>query len=290
MSNNGTNLICDDFSSSAELVEVITREMRDPLILDVNDHHKQFAIPPGWNLVTVDETHLRSAPARKKGTVSLSEADSFIDYCKRQGSLTHSTIWCACDFMNGKVDFTGIFNDHSDNIETGWRDHLAKYRPAFSKEWRTWIEMDQKPFTQMEFSAFLERNLKDIASGESLPTGSQMLEMALSFEHKAELRFKSAIRLQSGAVNLAFVEDEDSGQVAQMQIFERFAIGIPVFWAGQAYQLSARLRYRVRDAKLTFFYELIGHEKVLEDATRGLVDHVKSAVGFPFFYGNPNIT
>jgi hypothetical protein len=44
----------------------------------------------------------------------------------------------------------------------------------------------------------------------------------------------------------------------------------------------------VRDAKLTFFYELIGHEKVLEDATRGLVDHVKGGTGFPFFYGNAN--
>ena len=103
---------------------------------------------------------------------------------------------------------------------------------------------------------------------------------------KGEMRFKSAIRLQSGAMNFSFVEDEDTGTITQMQAFERFAIGIPVFWGGDHYKLEARLRYRQRDGKLTFYYELIRHEKVLEDAARGIATKVKEAIDLPFFYGS----
>ena len=84
-----------------------------------------------------------------------------------------------------------------------------------------------------------------------------------------------------------YVQDSDQQTLAQMQMFDRFSIGLPVFWNGDAYQCDARLRYRVREGKLTLWYELIRQDKVLEAATKTLIDKIKTETDKPFFFGNP---
>ncbi|QCP51773.1 DUF2303 family protein [Trinickia violacea] len=257
---------------------------------NTNAHIKRVALPPGWSLEERDDSKKLSAPLRKLATVRLRDADSFIDYLKRHGSLTDCTIWCQADYTKGQVAFTGILNDHGEDADKpAWRDHRALFSPEFSEEWRRWIGRNKQPFNQAEFAAFLEENLKDIASltDSSLPSGSDMLQMALQFEATQDMRFKSAIRLQNGGVNMSFVQDDDDQTLQKMQIFERFAIGIPVFWNGDAYQIDARLRYRVRDGKLTFYYELIRHDKVLEAAATTVISTIKEKTGNPFFFGDP---
>ena len=143
------------------------------------------------------------------------------------------------------------------------------------------------PFDQAGFASFIEENLKDIASVDGSPTGAQMLEMALTFEANQDMRFKSAIRLQNGGVQMSFVQDDDAQTLQKMQVFDRFSIGFPVFWNGDAYRVDARLRYRVRDGKLTFWFELIRQDKVLEAATQTLIATIREKTGNPFFFGNP---
>lgn len=105
--------------------------------------------------------------------------------------------------------------------------------------------------TQAEFATFIEDNLADIAGSDGLPSGADMLRMSIDFEAKQDMRFKSALRLQSGGVDLAFVQQEDNGTLEKMKLFDRFAIGVPVFWGDAAYRVEARLRYRVREGKLS---------------------------------------
>lgn len=114
-----------------------------------------------------------------------------------------------------------------------------------------------------------------------------MLEMALTFEANQDMRFKSAIRLQSGGVQMQFVQDDDAQTLQKMQVFDRFSLGFPVFWNGDAYRIDARLRYRVRDGKLTFWFELIRQDKVLESATQTLISQIREKTGNPFFFGDP---
>ena len=114
-----------------------------------------------------------------------------------------------------------------------------------------------------------------------------MLEMALTFEANQDMRFKSAIRLQNGGVQMSFVQDDDAQTLQKMQVFDRFSIGLPVFWNGDAYRIDARLRYRVRDGKLTFWFELIRQDKVLEAATQTLIGQIREKTGNPFFFGEP---
>lgn len=272
------------------LAETLAKEMKAPIIFPdpIVDCISRVAYPPGWQITQFDDEQYRDTPIRKKATVILTETPSFIDYIKRHGSLTTSTTWCKVNYSAGYVNFTAILNDHGETDDApAWRDHQAKFTPEFSEEWKRWTKSNKNPFSQAEFAAFIEENLKDIASREGSPSGSQMLEMALSFEANQDMRFKSAIRLQSGGVNMSFIQTDDAQTVAQMQMFDRFTLGMPVFWGGDAYPLEARLRYRQREGKLTFYYELIRQDKVLEAATQTIITTIRETTGNPFFFGDP---
>ncbi|AQW29058.1 DUF2303 family protein [Ralstonia syzygii subsp. celebesensis] len=274
------------------LAETLAKEMKQPveLLTTAPGTTRHLALPPGWKLEARDHEKDLPTPVRKRATVRLKDADSFIDYVKRHGSLTSSTIWGTANYQEGKVAFTAIINDHGeDDSKPQWRDHTARFAPEFSEEWRRWFGKNRTPMSQVEFAAFIEENLADVACPDNagLPTGAQMLEMALSFEANQDMRFKSAVRLSNGGVQMSFVQDDDAQTLAKMQLFERFALGIPVFWNGDAYRIDARLRYRVRDGKLTFWYELIRQDKALEDATVTLIKKIREQTGTLFFFGDP---
>ena len=280
-----------DNTQLPNIAETLAREMKEPveIISEQKGNLKRVALPPGWTLAEKDDdAKLLAAPRRKKANVVVQDADSFIEYTKRHGSLTDSTIWCIADYKAGKVDFTAIINDHGeDPTKADWRDHRAKFSPEFSEEWNRWNAKHKEPFTQGEFAAFIEDNLKDVVSVNDSPTGGQMLEMALTFEANQDMRFKSAIRLQNGGVTMSFMQDDDAQTLQKMQVFDRFTLGFPVFWSGDAYQVDARLRYRVREGRLTFWFELIRQDKVLEAATKTLIGQIREKTGNPFFFGEP---
>lgn len=276
-------------AETANIAETLAREIKAPVEFETGDAGlRSYALPPGWKLEEKDDEKRFAKPRRKVAKVSLRDADSFVDYTKRHGSLADCTIWCQADYVAGLVDFTAIINDHgAEENSPAWRDHTARFAPEFSEEWNRWNSCNKKSFTQAEFAMFVEENLKDIAAVEGSPSGAQMLEMALSFEANQDMKFKSAIRLQNGGVQMSFVQDDDDQTLARMQMFDRFTLGMPVFWNGDAYQINARLRYRVRDGKLAFWFELIRQDKVLEAAAQTLIEQIRDKTGLPFFNGKP---
>lgn len=275
-------------AETGNIAETLAREMKQPMTLPgVIPSVTRFALPPGWSMAERDDEKLEQTPRRKRAKVRTHDAESFVDYLARHGSGTHSTVWCEADYLAGKVAFTAIVNDHGEEEDPHWRDHTAHYLPTFSQEWKAWTGMHKKTFSQAEFAAFIEEYIKDIASAEGLPTGAQMLEMALAFEANQDMRFKSAIRLQNGGVQMSFVQDDDTNTLQKMQMFDRFAVGLPVFWNGDAYRIDARLRYRVREGKVTFWFELVRPDKVLEAATKTLIEQIRTLSELPFFFGEP---
>lgn len=257
-----------------------------PIEIASNAHIKRIATPQGWMLKESNDEHLLPTPSRKKGRIHLENHDSFIQYINRHKLSESTTIYCEADYVRSTVKFNCIINDHT-GAQDGqqWRDHEATLEPMLSKEWRTWTGNNRRQLTQTDMAFFIEENLQDIVASEGFPTGQQLLEMATSFQANQDMRFKSAVRLQNGGVNMSFVQDDDTATLAQMKIFERIAIGIPVFRNGDAYQITARLRYRVRDGKLTFWYELIREDKVIEDATNNLINRIKQETGVYFYHG-----
>lgn len=242
-------------------------------------------LPEGYSVESLH--YLLPAPVRKTGAITTTTIGSFIDYSKKHGSLADCAIYASIDSEKSFVNLVAVIDDHGAD-QPHWREHRCTMTPDISVEWKRWMLANKKPMNQADFAAWLEENLGDIANVTGMPTGAQMLTMALAFEATAEKRLKSRINLQSGGVRFEYVEDEDKDTRTSMEVFQRFTLGIPVFdGSNDAYPVEARLKYRDTGGKLTFWYELIRPDRAFKTAAQSMLDKIKADLGFMVIYGAP---
>lgn len=244
----------------------------------------QVALPSNFTLKELDLERLLPHPRRTVAKASLMDAASFIDYVNRHAQ-ERSVVWCAFNPANFSLSFTAVIDEH-DAASAGWRSHQAVFVPSMSSEWKTWSGQDRKAMDQLPFAEFIESNENDIAAVEGMPSSLEMHKMATEFVARQDMSIKSAVRSQNGGVQLTYIADADSGTYENMKLFERFALGIPVFWevpqegrAIAAYPLHARLRYRLGHGKVMFFYELIRPDLVHQRASLELIDEIREGIG-----------
>lgn len=283
-----------DLAYNENIAETIARESRRPqaLVQSGEEGDALFALPDGWRLETSAMLErLAPTPYRKRGQAKFVDTASFISFANLH-KLPETALYAQVDRdQKNPLTITAVFNDHQpsafDESSPGWQDFSATLVPKVSHEWSVWLSNSGKPMSQFEFALFIEDNMKDIASPEdkTMPTGTQMLQLATRFELTQDKRIKSAVRVQSGGTNIEYVEDEDAGTVERMQAFDRFALGIPVFWRGQAYMIEAKLRYRLREGVLKIWYDLVRPDAVVDDAVESVLAQVQTGVGINVFYG-----
>lgn len=279
-------------NDTKNIAETLAAELPKPEVLFIDQPNEteragsvtHIALPKGFTVVKSDNEALLANPRRTAATATLSDEASFTDYVKRHAE-PRSTVWCGFNPQNSFLEFTAVFDEHDKGL-AGWRAHKAVYKPALSAEWSVWTTHNKQSKSQTAFAEFIEQNEGDILSLEGMPTSLQMMKLATEFEARAEQRIKSTVRLQSGGVRLEYIADPDKGTVEAMQVFDKFAIGVPVFWtvpkAGesvQAYPVKARLRYRLGNGGVTFHYELIRPDLVHQQAAKELIDRIRSAIG-----------
>lgn len=274
------------------IAQTIAKEFKSPLEI-INKEYTEivYALPPGWTTQDYDFEHLLNKPRRKRAEIKLSDTESFIEYVASQGDETHCNIYCKADFEKGDIAFLSVINDHGTNADgQRWRDHTAVYWPKNSVEWKRWSANDKNQMNQLEFATFIEDNLDDIAPVDGMPSRADLLEMILKFESNQDSRLKQHVRLQSGGIELNFVNNDDEQTIQRMKMFEKISIGIPVFDNEKNnYRIDARLRYRTREGKLTFWYELIRADKVFKAAAQNMISEIKTGTGFGFYFGDPNL-
>ena len=241
------------------------------------------AVPKGFELKAVDNEVVLAHPRRAKATATFTDAESFIAYVK-QHTIAGTTTWCSFDPQTFALSFTTVIDEH-DKGAPGWRKHRAVFEPAMSAEWKAWKGLNAKPFAQVDFAEWIEAHSDDIAAAEGFPTSLQMLTMATEFQANEDRALKSTVKLQSGGVRLTYIADPDAGTVATMQMFERFAIGIPVFHDGSAWSITARLKYRLSAGKVSFFYELVRPDRVHQGAAKELIKQIRESIGVPVLMG-----
>ena len=246
------------------------------------------SVPKGHELREIDLERLLFTPRRAKLAASLDQPDSFLDYLRRHAGPA-TVVWCDFNPQTHQLAFEAVFDDLGAQQAPGWRGHRARYAPEHSAEWKVWTKkngMDQAQ-AQLEFAMFLERNESDIAAVDGMPTSAQMMLMATAFEANSDKRVKSIVKIQGGGTRLDFIDDNNAETEANMKLFEKFAIGIPVFWAGPGYRVDARLRYRHASGKVAFWYELIRADRVHEAAAKELIEKIRTGLpeGVPLLLG-----
>lgn len=270
---------------SENLAQTLARELPRAQMLssvDLNaletvDALSFFAVPQGTKLERVDLEQFLPNPRRTKAAAVLNDADSFLAYVGRHANAS-TVCWASFDPQKFSLSFSAVIDEHAKGT-AGWRAHVATYTPAMSAEWKVWSGANKQPQEQVAFAEFIERNELDIATQDGYPTSLQMLALATEFEANSDKRIKSVARLQGGGVRLEYIDDDHPETLAQMKLFERFQIGIPVFWAGPAYRIDARLKYRHGSGKVAFWYELIRPDRVHEAAAKELIDKVRMGIG-----------
>lgn len=270
------------------LREIITASLgpTDPRLEEKHYADQPYSVvPPGHTIESLER--LLSIPTRKRACVTVSETDSFIKYILKHGSLDECVIYADIAAERSHCCLNAIINDHAAD-SANWRDHRCTFAPALSIEWSRWMGKNKATMNQADFAAWLEENLSDIASIEGMPTGAQMLTMALAFEATAEKKLKSRLNLQSGGVRFEYVEDEDKDTRTSMEVFQRFTLGLPVFeGSSNAYPVEARLKYRDNAGKVAFWYELIRPDRAFKTAVQAALDSIKDATGFMLIKGAP---
>lgn len=272
--------------------QTISKEARRPVVIRTQDGRGDLvALPGDWNLQTDTSLEkLQDTPYRKKGMAKFTVMESFVSYVNKH-KRPNSTIYAKANSSekNQPLTVTAVFNDHTPEVNgiapAGWQDFRAVLVPDISHEWSTWSSKDGKGMSQFEFAQFIDDNVKDISSSDGYPTGTEMLKMALAFELSQDKRIKSAIRIQSGGTNIEYVDDDDAATVERMKAFDKFMLGIPVFWHGQAYAVEAKLRYRVREGKLTLWYDLVRTDVVMDDAVEHILSQITSGTESEILYG-----
>lgn len=257
-----------------------------PIEILSSDNVRRAALPPNWKMVEYSTDIHSKNRSRKIGEVVIYDDESFINYIKNYKVNDQTSIYCNSDFESETLRLVCIFNDnHISDEFGGWKDFYSVYEPKYSPEWKRWSASNKRTFSQIEFAEFIEENIMDIVQQDRSPSGHQLLEMALSFDSTQNMRFKSAIRLQNGAVEMNFIESDDDQTLTKMKMFEKISIGIPVFRNGDAYRVDARVRYRVKEGKLTFCYELIRKDKIFEEAAKTIITKIRTETDVNFYYG-----
>jgi len=264
--------------STIEQVSALKAAALAPHVIG-NSHH--LVVPEGYvhhDLSKAVEAR-NAAPDRKSGVVALASVQSLIDYCLDQNAADNAYIYADPD----RRTITAVFNDARST--PGWRDHRAVFTASFTPEFTNWLNHNgpSKAKTQTEFAEFIEDNLADITE----PAAHQLLEVATTIQAKTDISFSSAKRLDNGQVQLGYTEtiDARAGANGALSIPREFALGLRIFKNGDGYRLTARLKYRLGNGNVKFWYELNRPERTIEDAFAGYVDKVRETTGYRVLIG-----
>lgn len=249
----------------------------------------------------VDE--YRTEPERRKGIAVLGDLKSFIDHANRfkdSGSAIFAQPDSSAPSLTCVLNYHYPHTDNDDQPRFG--DHKGLYRFPLSDEWKRWTEQNAKPMSQLQFAEFIENNITDVAdpanAGETanalaksigcvFASPSKLLELSQGLTVRVDSSLKTALKLATGEATMQFVSAHQDETGAVLKIPGAFLIEIPVFRNDAPYQAAARLRYRVRDEKVTWFFELYRADRIFDHAFKEAAATAAAGTELPLFIGSP---
>ncbi|MGE5151190.1 MAG: DUF2303 family protein [Rhodospirillaceae bacterium] len=234
-------------------------------------------VPVGAHIEELER--LLPAPARARAAVTAKSAATFNAYV-----VAFKTSATAIFADQEEFTLVGVIDYHLPETPA-WGSHRVTYAAPRSLEWQTWRGSSGKKMAQADFARFIEDNVVDIRS----PAGADVLEVARGLQAQKSVQFVSAIRLSDGAQEFTYSEAvAGSTSKGKIKVPEEFKLGIPVFLGGDAYEVTARLRYRINDGQLLLWYEIYRPEYIERDAFETVCDAANKATAIAVWQGSPS--
>jgi hypothetical protein len=248
----------------------------------------------------------RTRPERKQGTSDLTTVASFVDQVNR--SKDEDTVVFVEIGNRQQPSMTAVFdyNKAGPDGEPRFGRHRARYRFPVSVEWAAWTGAPGKleGMAQDTFAEFLETRIMDVLDptsikekgnldafcrqlGITLASPGRLMELSKGLTVHAEHTVIQNILIGSGEMQLAFTEDHKDSTGAKLKVPGGFAIAIPVFLHGPAYQIPVRLRYRVKDGVVKWTLAPQRLDEVWDDAITMSVNDVTTKTSLTTLFGTP---
>lgn len=248
-------------------------------VREFGDEHGVIVAPSGYSVHDISK--FLPPPNRPKEKIALFTLASFVEYVSKFGRAGVSAVFA--DTTTN--EFVAVL-DYHDPAEggRGTGEHIARYTCPLSPEWETWAgERDGKYVAQAEFARFIENNLPDIVA----PAPADMLQLALTLQVKKDASYSSDLRLDTGQTQFRYEETiRGTTKAGDLTIPDSFTIAVPVFLGEPRVNVTARLRYRIQEAKLVIGYELVRPKHVrLAEITRVTEDIAQKLPGFALYVG-----
>lgn len=261
-------------------------ELAGPKRLDDTGRFFSVAIPAGAGLQVIDlEDHLdswRDRPRRKIGSFHAHTGEAFINYMAKHVRV-ETELWADIE----RRSVTAVINAHSDSgtDEAGWGDHRLELKLQHTPAWLAWTNHDGASMTQVQFAELLEERLQDVVD----PDGATLTEVARTFRATKSVAFESDHVLSSGQVQLGYREEIDAkaGRKGNVDVPEKFTLGLAPFEGGQPYPVLARLRFSIDGGTLRIKYVLDRPTEVVRAAFDQVVGVIGAGVDAPLYHGRP---
>lgn len=214
-----------------------------------------------------DLEYTLAAPHACRGAAVIYDPQDFVSYVNRLADAG-TTVWADPD--HGTV--VAVFDDHANGESPGWRRHRATLELRIDDDWRAWFQASGRLTNQEAFAEFIEDNLAAVVD----PEPATMLEIATSFQARRNASFERGTRLQTGDVQLRWVETTTAtaGSKGHLEVPEKSTVRLAPYVGVAAVELDARLRYRITDGHLRIGYAL--HRP--DNAVREAFDRIRAIV------------
>lgn len=266
-------------------------QMAGPLPLGGSDRFFTQILPAGAEVKSFDLEELEEAlaphPRRKKGTVHVQNADSFIEYIGKH-RLPQTEVYAD----GARRALVGVINAHAESApddalenSAGHGDHRVALELLPDPRWVVWTGKDKNWLGQQDFAEHLEDNAVDIVT----PDAATMLEIAESFQATMSSEFKSSERLHSGVVQFRYEEAQgaQAGHSGDLDVPTEFILSLAPFVGADPVEVTARFRYRIRGGALSLSYALLNTDQIARQAFLDHVQAVSDVIVPPVFLGRP---
>ncbi|MEU8329833.1 DUF2303 family protein [Micromonospora sp. NPDC048839] len=239
--------------------------------------------PHGVEHIDLTGDQHRDQPRRKKGTVNVRDAASFLAYYDKHASPT-AEVYADRD----RNTITAILDAHTAHGgQPEWQQHRVTLTLRHSDAFKAWQGISGNLLTQTQFAEFIEDHRADVHD----PTAADLLELAQTFQATTKVSFKSSTMLKSGQRQLAYVEQIDAagGQRGDLLIPDYLQLAIAVYeGATVADTVTARLRYRIDgEGRLRIGVILDQLTDVIATAFEGVISEIDAQVPVPVLRGTP---
>ena len=123
------------------------------------------------------------------------------------------------------------------------------------------------------------------------PSGADLLQVALTLQAAKKVAFRSGVRLDTGEHQLNYVEEiaGQAGAAGQLQVPERFTIAVAPFEGTPAVEIEVRLRYRLLEGRVVFFYQLLRPDVAIRAVWQTIRERIAKETGRDVLRGSAEV-